>query len=419
MHMKVLVFLPFAWPLILHRVDWYVRRWQTWAASAKSAAIAGVLLALLVSAIALLLERDRYPRMQIGLLAVIAPATSLAVRGITALVALRAGVRRNRRVLIVGTGRDSVRLRRLASISMVGRPHILGHLRAPWESEPPAPSVVVLGGMERLGSALDDDFVDEVLFSAPLDRLSEILPFVRQCEEVGVPAGIQAESFACFSMPEIVDMHGLPMLAYAPARHSPEALAFKRALDIAVAIVGILITGPIMLICAVVIRLTSGAPILFHQPRSGLNGRRFVMYKFRTMEEGAERKQAEIAHLNESDGPVFKVLDDPRVTRIGRFLRRWSLDELPQLFNVLKGDMAIVGPRPPIPAEVARYDRWQRRRLSMRPGLTCLWQIKGRHLIGFEEWMRLDLYYIDHWSLALDFRILCRTIPTVLGGTGA
>jgi len=419
MHMKVLVFLPIVWPLILHRLDWYSQRWRTWVDSARAAAIGAILLSLFVSAAALLLERDRFPRMQIGLLAVLAPATSLAARGITAVVALRAGGRRHRRLLIVGTGRDAVRLRRLASKSLVGRPHILGHLRAPWETGEPESSVVVLGGMERLTSALDEDFVDEVLFSAPLDRLADILPFVRQCEEVGVPVGIQAESFACHSLPEIVDLHGLPMLAYSPTRHVPEALAIKRALDISVAVVGILVTGPIMLICAIVIRLTSGSPVLFHQPRSGLNGRTFIMYKFRTMEEGAERKQAEIAHLNESDGPVFKVVNDPRVTRIGRFLRRWSLDELPQLFNVLKGDMAIVGPRPPIPAEVARYDRWQRRRLSMRPGLTCLWQIKGRHRIGFEEWMRLDLYYIDHWSLQLDFLIFCRTIPTVLGGTGA
>jgi lipopolysaccharide/colanic/teichoic acid biosynthesis glycosyltransferase len=143
------------------------------------------------------------------------------------------------------------------------------------------------------------------------------------------------------------------------------------------------------------------------------------MFKFRTMQAGAEAKQADIAHLNESQGPVFKVTNDPRVTRIGRFLRRWSLDELPQMFNVLKGDMSIVGPRPPIPAEVEKYDRWQRRRLSMRPGLTCLWQIKGRHRIGFEEWMRLDLQYIDSWSLTLDMLIFMRTIPTVLGGTGA
>lgn len=143
------------------------------------------------------------------------------------------------------------------------------------------------------------------------------------------------------------------------------------------------------------------------------------MLKFRTMELGAEAKQTELAKMNEVEGPVFKMENDPRVTTVGKFLRRWSLDELPQLFNVLKGDMSIVGPRPPLPSEVVRYDRWQRRRLSMRPGLTCIWQVKGRHRIGFEEWMKLDLFYIDHWSLKLDFFILCRTISAVLSGSGA
>ena len=174
-----------------------------------------------------------------------------------------------------------------------------------------------------------------------------------------------------------------------------------------------------MLICGGAIWITSGAPVLFRQQRSGLFGRHFTMLKFRTMVPDAESRRSQVAHLNQSDGPVFKADDDPRVTAVGSFLRRWSLDELPQLFNVLRGDMSIVGPRPPIPDEVGQYDRWQRRRLSMRPGLTCLWQIRGRHRVGFDEWMRLDLFYIDHWSLRLDFLIICRTIATVMSGSGA
>jgi len=205
-----------------------------------------------------------------------------------------------------------------------------------------------------------------------------------------------------------------------PAQHSPELLGIKRCMDAAFAIIGIILTAPIMLLCAVLIRTTCGTPIFFRQRRSGLNGREFRMYKFRTMEPNAEAKLADVAHLNQCDGPVYKARErDPRVTRIGPFLRRWSLDELPQLFNVLRGDMSIVGPRPPIPSEVRQYDRWQRRRLSMRPGLTCLWQIKGRHRIPFEDWMKLDLFYIDHWSLKLDFLIICKTLPTVLSGSGA
>jgi lipopolysaccharide/colanic/teichoic acid biosynthesis glycosyltransferase len=159
--------------------------------------------------------------------------------------------------------------------------------------------------------------------------------------------------------------------------------------------------------------------VLFRQTRCGLYGRRFTLYKFRTMVEGAEERLAELQHLNEMDGPVFKSRRDPRVTRLGRLLRKFSLDELPQLWNVLRGDMSLVGPRPPIPDEVARYERWQRRRLSMKPGLTCLWQVSGRNELTFEEWMRLDLEYIDNWSLWLDLKIALKTIPAVLRGRGA
>jgi lipopolysaccharide/colanic/teichoic acid biosynthesis glycosyltransferase len=167
------------------------------------------------------------------------------------------------------------------------------------------------------------------------------------------------------------------------------------------------------------IRLSSQGGVLFRQTRCGLYGRRFTLYKFRTMVEGAEDRLAELQHLNEMDGPVFKSRRDPRVTRLGRLLRKFSLDELPQLWNVLRGDMSLVGPRPPIPEEVARYERWQRRRLSMKPGLTCLWQVNGRNELDFRSWIDLDLQYIDSWSLGLDLRILLKTIPVVLSGRGA
>jgi lipopolysaccharide/colanic/teichoic acid biosynthesis glycosyltransferase len=158
---------------------------------------------------------------------------------------------------------------------------------------------------------------------------------------------------------------------------------------------------------------------LFRQIRCGLNGRVFTLYKFRTMVADAEHRRGELQHLNEMAGPVFKLRRDPRVTLLGRFLRRFSLDELPQLWNVLRGDMSLVGPRPPIPEEVAQYQRWQRRRLSMKPGLTCLWQISGRNDLDFDRWMQLDLEYIDSWSPTLDLKILLKTIPAVLSGKGA
>jgi exopolysaccharide biosynthesis polyprenyl glycosylphosphotransferase len=419
-HMKVLALLPIGWPLVLAWLCWYEQRWRSWQWLVRNALAGAALLAMLMAALALLFERDLYPRAQIGFVIALLPATTLAVRGISILAGRWLGGRQRPHVIIVGTSREAVRIRRLLRSISLGRPMVLGHLRAPWETDPARIETgAILGPMSELGPILDSQVVDEVIFSVPLEQYPQILPFVKSCEEVGVAAHVQAESMTCHSVPEMVDFHGLPLLSYVPARHSPELLALKRAWDIVIAIIGIILTAPIMVVCAALIKLTSPGPILFRQRRSGLHGREFQMYKFRTMQPDAEAKKALVAHMNQSDGPVFKIRDDPRATRVGRVLRRWSLDELPQLFNVLLGDMSVVGPRPPIPAEVVQYDRWQRRRLSMRPGLTCLWQIKGRHRIAFDEWMQLDLFYIDNWSLKLDFLIMCRTIPTVFGGTGA
>jgi lipopolysaccharide/colanic/teichoic acid biosynthesis glycosyltransferase len=186
-----------------------------------------------------------------------------------------------------------------------------------------------------------------------------------------------------------------------------------------VAVVVGVVSAPLWLVAALAIRLSSRGPVLYRQERCGLHGRRFVLLKFRTMVENAEKLRGEVAHLNVMDGPVFKAPADPRVTAVGRFLRRSSLDELPQLLNVLTGDMSLVGPRPPIPQEVEKYAPWQRRRLAMKPGITCLWQISGRSQLDFSTWMELDLAYIDHWSLWLDAKILVLTVPAVFSGRGA
>ena len=179
----------------------------------------------------------------------------------------------------------------------------------------------------------------------------------------------------------------------------------------------LLVVGALPLgLIALLVRWSSPGPAIYRQLRCGLNGRKFWLYKFRSMYQDAEQTQHQVAHLNEMDGPVFKIARDPRATPIGRLLRKTSLDELPQLFNVLKGDMSFVGPRPPLPQEVAQYEQWQRRRLRMKPGLTCLWALEGRNELNFARWMKLDMEYIDNWSLALDFKILLRTIPRVLSG---
>jgi exopolysaccharide biosynthesis polyprenyl glycosylphosphotransferase len=196
-------------------------------------------------------------------------------------------------------------------------------------------------------------------------------------------------------------------------------LAFKRALDVAVSAVALLVVSPLLLVIAALIKLTDGGPVFFSQRRVGFGGQAFAMLKFRSMVVDADRLRPRLEVRNESSGPVFKMRLDPRVTRIGRFIRKYSLDELPQLINVLLGDMSLVGPRPSLPSEVAKYEPWQHRRFAVRPGLTCLWQVSPRrYRISFDEWMRLDLKYIDSWSLRLDLRLILRTFRVVIAGTG-
>jgi exopolysaccharide biosynthesis polyprenyl glycosylphosphotransferase len=216
------------------------------------------------------------------------------------------------------------------------------------------------------------------------------------------------------------ELEGIPLLTFTNTPLAPFAMFVKRLVDIVVAAFGLLVFAVPLLVIAVAIKLSSRGPVFFKQVRCGLNGRRFTLFKFRTMYEGSDERLEEVAHLNEVDGPAFKARRDPRVTPVGRVLRRLSVDELPQLVNVLKGNMSLVGPRPPIPEEVARYERWQRRRLSMKPGMTGLWQVSGRAgLDDFNRWITLDLAYIDQWSLWLDVKIMLKTIPAVLSTQGA
>ena len=193
----------------------------------------------------------------------------------------------------------------------------------------------------------------------------------------------------------------------------------KRLLDIVGASAGLLVASPILLLAAVAIRLDSPGPVFHRAVRVGRGGRKFQFLKLRSMRVGAEELRGLLLHLNQAQGPAFKLHDDPRVTRVGRILRKTSLDELPQLWHVLRGDMSLVGPRPPFPEEVERYEPWMLRRLSVRPGLTCLWQVSGRSDLPFDEWMRLDLEYVDRYSFPLDVSILLRTIPAVLSARGA
>ena len=240
------------------------------------------------------------------------------------------------------------------------------------------------------------------------------------CSELGIRARVALYFPHMKARVVLEELEGIPLLTFTNTPGAPFPLFLKWFGDIGASALGMALTMPLLPFIAIAIKLGSKGPVLYSQERCGLNGRRFTLYKFRTMYEGADRRLDEVAHLNEVEGPAFKARRDPRVTPVGRVLRRLSLDELPQLFNVLRGDMSLVGPRPPLPEEVERYERWQRRRLSMKPGLTGLWQVSGRAgLDDFSRWTALDLAYIDQWSLWLDLKILLKTIPAVLSTRGA
>jgi exopolysaccharide biosynthesis polyprenyl glycosylphosphotransferase len=276
--------------------------------------------------------------------------------------------------------------------------------------------------VEQLVQVLHEYSVNGVILSARHAYFEQVEQAIRACELEGVEAWLIADFFKTqISRTTFDDFYGQPVMVF---RTTPEIgwqSALKRPFDIVVAALVLTLLSPAYLIIALVIKWTSPGPVLFRQLRSGLNGRPFTIYKFRTMTADAEQRKHELASLNEMRGPVFKVTNDPRITPIGRILRRYSIDEFPQFMNVLRGEMSLVGPRPLPVDEVKRFDDFShRRRLSVKPGLTCLWQVSGRNnVVDFKDWVRLDLEYIDNWSLWLDMKILWRTVPVVLGGVGA
>lgn len=279
----------------------------------------------------------------------------------------------------------------------------------------------VVGDFEFIPDVILSKAVDHVIFIVPRSSLDKIQPVILTCETLGVSVSVMMDLFQTqFTKPRQDVMLGFPFLTYETTSHRHQELIIKRIIDIIVSALSLVILAPLFVLIIILIRCTSEGPAVFSQERCSVNGRRFKLYKFRTMVKDAEGKLKDLMVHNQMDGPAFKMDNDPRVTPIGKFLRKSSLDELPQFYNVLRGDMSLIGPRPPLPSEVEKYDFWQRRRLSMRPGLTCLWQVSGRNKIkDFDEWARLDLKYIDEWSPWLDTKIFFMTIPTVLFGIGA
>ncbi len=279
--------------------------------------------------------------------------------------------------------------------------------------------VQVTGTIDDLQNILLDKTTDEVVFLVPRSALDRIEKALFVCETLGLRAVVATDLFKLkLAKLRQAELNNAPFIIFEATSTNQFSLFFKEVFDLVVSFFGLVILSPVFLIVAILIKVTSKGPVFFLQRRMGLNGRKFVLCKFRTMYKDAHKRRVDMEKHNESDGPVFKIKKDPRITPLGKFLRKYSIDELPQLFNVLMGSMSLVGPRPPLPKEVTKYEPWQRRRLSMKPGLTCIWQVSGRNKIGFAKWMELDLEYIDRWSVGLDFYILMRTVFVVLRGTG-
>lgn len=315
-----------------------------------------------------------------------------------------------KRLLLVGTKEDNERTR--SELGVHGRE-----------------GIEVVGELDLNESSIDDlvkllheKAPNSVVLTAKHTLFGQVEKAIQVCEREGVEVLLVADFFQTrISRTSFDELFGRPVLIFRSVPEAPWQGFFKQIIDFVGAAVLLALLALPMLLIALAIRISSPGPVLFRQKRAGLNGRPFIMLKFRSMVTDAEQRKAELEAINEMTGPVFKVTNDPRVTRVGRFLRRWSLDELPQLINVLRGEMSLVGPRPLPVDEVARFDDpCHRRRLSVKPGLTCLWQVSGRNNVrDFNEWVRLDLHYIDNWSLWLDLKILLRTIPAVLSGAGA
>jgi len=271
----------------------------------------------------------------------------------------------------------------------------------------------------KLPELLQRSVVDEVIFAVDSPALSRLEETFLVCDEQGVRTRVAIDFFPHVNSEITLDrVGGAPLLTFSAAPLDDLRLVLKRVFDIAISAAALILLSPVFALVALLIKFTSPGPVIFRQPRCGLNGRQFTLLKFRSMVDNAHALRGQLEHLNERE-IAFKIANDPRVTPVGRWLRKFSIDELPQLINILRGDMSVVGPRPPLLEEAERYQPWQRRRLRMRPGLTCLWAIAGRDKVDFNSWMRLDISYIENWSLGLDWSIILKTIPQVIAGRGA
>jgi exopolysaccharide biosynthesis polyprenyl glycosylphosphotransferase len=332
------------------------------------------------------------------------------------LVYLRSRGRNQRNIVVVGEGLDVAQLG-----DRIEQDPALGYqlVRIIDAELYKAPETAVL---HRFKVIISREAIDEVLLALPINKYSALTDMLVQiCEEQGIVVRVRTEIFSLrIAKAYVDDLEGIPVMTIQSGPADGWQLVIKRLIDIVGSTALLVLMAPLFVFIALLIKLDSSGPVFYRQQRVGLNKRRFTLLKFRTMVMEADKQQEILEDLNEVEGPVFKIKKDPRITRMGAFLRRFSIDELPQLVNVFKGEMSMVGPRPLPVRDVERIDvQWHKRRFSIKPGITCLWQVNGRSNVGFNEWVRLDLDYIDQWSLGLDLLILLKTIPAVFKGSGA
>ncbi len=408
----LLVILPFG-PIFLELQGFYTNPLQK-DAGRSLAQIARTFfwLGLLVAASAYFFKLDVPSRAVMPLFVVLSTAALLARERLT-LARFRARAKREdlrESVVLVGTPEDTYALRHTFTAEQIMETDVVAEIDI--EVQP----------ITELIDALHKYSVSRVIFAGGHSHINRLQEGIAACEIEGVEAWLVADFIRTAIARPTFDVFGTrPMLVFRTTPDVSWNLLIKSLIDRTGALLGLLLLSWVFAIAAIGIRLTSPGPIIFRQKRAGKNGKPFTMYKFRSMHSDAEMRQAELVAFNQMEGPVFKIDKDPRITPFGKFLRKTSIDEFPQLLNVLKGEMSLVGPRPLPIYEVEQFESTaQRRRLSMKPGLTCLWQVSGRNQISsFDEWVKLDLRYIDNWSLALDAKILCKTIPVVLFGQGA
>ena len=379
---------------------------------------------LLLIGLFFLLRPGYFPRTLVALFIVVnlALLTSEKLLLFFAAKIIRSRGRNRKTVLVVGTGNQARQFLETIQKHFHWGLDIVGFLD-------PAKGKVgqeifgkkILGSFRDIPLVLQAHQVDEVIISVSTRRLGEVREVLEVCEREGVQVRIISDFLGKIAKRFRADViYGLPIISIGYIPLNQMALMAKRGMDIVISLAALIVLAPLMAVIAAAIKISSPGPVFYEWNVVGFNKKPFKSWKFRTMVVGADTMKAQLAPLNAMNGPVFKIIHDPRIIPVGRILRKFSLDELPQLWSVLKGDMSLVGPRPAGPHELARYESWQRRKLSIKPGITCLWQVNGRNKItDFDEWVKLDLAYIDNWSLWIDIKILLKTIPAVISGRGA